>query len=54
MGAYGFGFSSPTIKVKITQAGSKPTQTTITCLKGKLSKTVTAVNPTCPAGYKLK
>ena len=54
MGAYGFGFSSPTIKVKITQAGSKPTQTTITCIKGKLSKTVTAVNPTCPAGYKLK
>ena len=28
--------------------------TTITCLKGKLKKTVTAVNPKCPAGYKKK
>lgn len=27
---------------------------TITCLKGKLKKTVTAVNPKCPAGYKKK
>ena len=28
--------------------------TTITCIKGKTSKKVTAVNPTCPAGYKKK
>jgi hypothetical protein len=28
--------------------------TTITCLKGKLMKMVTAVNPKCPAGYKKK
>jgi hypothetical protein len=27
---------------------------TITCAKGKLSKTVTAVKPKCPAGYKKK
>ena len=27
---------------------------TITCVKGKLSKKVTAVNPVCPAGYKKK
>jgi len=27
---------------------------TITCVKGKLTKKVTAVNPKCPAGYKLK
>ena len=27
---------------------------TITCLKGKIMKTVTAVNPKCPAGYKKK
>ena len=27
---------------------------TITCIKGKLTKTVTAVKPTCPAGYKKK
>jgi hypothetical protein len=28
--------------------------TKITCVKGKLQKTVTAVNPKCPAGYKKK
>ena len=27
---------------------------TITCVKGKTTKTVTAVKPTCPAGYKKK
>jgi hypothetical protein len=27
---------------------------TINCVKGKLSKKVTAVNPKCPAGYKKK
>jgi hypothetical protein len=27
---------------------------TITCVKGKLTKTVTAVKPLCPAGYKKK
>ena len=27
---------------------------TITCVKGKLTKKVTAVNPKCPAGYKKK
>jgi hypothetical protein len=26
----------------------------ITCISGKSSKVITAVNPTCPAGYKLK
>ena len=29
-------------------------QTTITCVKGKLTKKVTAINPKCPAGYKKK
>jgi hypothetical protein len=27
---------------------------TITCIKGKLTKKVTAVKPKCPAGYKKK
>ena len=27
---------------------------TITCVKGKLAKKVTAVKPKCPNGYKLK
>jgi hypothetical protein len=30
------------------------TKTTITCIKGKLTKKVTAVNPKCPSGYKVK
>jgi hypothetical protein len=29
-------------------------KTTITCIKGKLTKKVTATNPKCPSGYKLK
>ena len=33
---------------------SKKIPSTITCIKGKLTKTVTAVKPTCPAGYKKK
>lgn len=27
---------------------------TITCVKGKLSKKVTAVKPVCPAGFRVK
>ncbi len=33
---------------------SKPKVTVITCVKGKLSKKVTAVKPVCPSGYKKK
>ncbi len=29
-------------------------KTTITCVKGKLTKKVTSVKPKCPAGYKKK
>ena len=56
MAAYGFTFSSPTISVKMTQAGEATSakKTTITCAKGKLTKKVTAVAPKCPAGYKKK
>ncbi|MFM9111930.1 MAG: hypothetical protein ACKOPB_01510, partial [Actinomycetota bacterium] len=55
--AYGFGFSSPTIKVVLTQESTAATKTTnkkitITCKKGKLVKKVTALKPTCPKGYK--
>ena len=31
-----------------------PTKLTITCVKGKVTKKVTAVSPVCPAGYKKK
>ena len=37
---------------KQAEAASK--QTTITCVKGKTNKKVTAVNPKCPKGYKKK
>jgi hypothetical protein len=29
-------------------------KSTVTCVKGKVSKKVTAVKPTCPKGYKKK
>lgn len=35
-------------------AAAKNKKTTITCVKGKLTKKVTAVKPKCPAGYKVK
>jgi hypothetical protein len=54
MGAYGFGFSSPTIKMKITQAGAAGVKKTITCVNGNKAKKVTAVKPVCPAGFKKK
>jgi hypothetical protein len=67
LGAYGFTFSSPTLRVKLSQDAVVPTptatvtpksatskKTTITCIKGKTIKKVTAVNPKCPSGYKEK
>ena len=56
--AAGFTFSSPTLKVKLTQqsakaaTGAKTTPKKITCVKGKVSKVVTS--DTCPSGYKKK
>ncbi len=66
LAAYNFTFSSPTVRVKLTQAvepaanpsptaASKPAafkKTSINCVKGKMTKKVTAVNPKCPTGYK--
>jgi hypothetical protein len=54
LAAYGFTFSSPTISVKLSQAAAPAKKTTITCVKGRLTKKVTAVGPKCPAGYKKK
>jgi hypothetical protein len=53
MAAYGFTFSEKTVRVKMSQ---KPVsiKTTITCVKGKTVKKVTAISPKCPAGYKRK
>jgi len=57
--AYGFTYSSPQLAISFKQpeAAKKvvsPKKTTITCIKGKTSKKVTAVNPKCPSGYKKK
>jgi hypothetical protein len=65
--AYGFHYSSPTIILKASNDLSLPTlvtspvvkevtqkNSTITCVKGKVTKKVTAVSPKCPAGYKKK
>ena len=78
LSALGFTFSSPTLKVKLTQSSptvavtpepsAKPTvtpdpapkasaapvkkKTTISCVKGKVTKKISAISPKCPAGYK--
>jgi hypothetical protein len=75
MTAAGFTFSTPNIKVKLSQEAVAPAptatptpepsaspiaapvvmkKTSITCVKGKTSKKITAVNPKCPSGYKKK
>jgi len=63
LSAKNFTFSMPTIRVKLTQekaAVNAPTPVkqvatkSITCVKGKMVKKVTAASPKCPAGYKKK
>jgi hypothetical protein len=65
LSANGFTFSEKTLQVKLSQdaPAATPTpiaapaaakKTSITCVKGKTSKKVTAVKPKCPAGYKKK
>lgn len=54
----GFEYSRPKLKIGIKK-GYKPAakilnKTTITCIKGKAVKKITAVKPACPAGYTLK
>ena len=51
--------ATPTIEIAapVATQTAKPAlakKTTITCVKGKLTKKVTAVKPTCPKGYKKK
>lgn len=63
LGAAGFTFSSPMLKVKLVQnlpetstvqssTQTNPMRVLITCVKGKATKKIKAVNPKCPAGYK--
>lgn len=69
LGAYGFTFSSPVLRVKLSgvpktlsktpntasSKASAPTKNyTMTCVKGKLTKKVIAPKPMCPSGWKKK
>jgi hypothetical protein len=69
LGAYGFTFSSPTIRVTLSQEQPKPVveptptstvqpvanpKKTIVCVKGKATKKVTAASPRCPIGWRKK
>ena len=41
-------------EVSITTGTTAPAKSTITCVKAKVTKKVTGVNPKCPSGYKKK
>jgi len=40
--------------VQSNKSVMKSNKATITCIKGKISKKITGVNPKCPAGYRKK
>lgn len=51
----GFTFSSPTIKIKLSQERTNSIQRkgqTITCTRGKTVKKITGTKPVCPSGFK--
>jgi hypothetical protein len=50
----GFGDKEADVDLVTFDVYASAKATTITCIKGKTTKKVTAVNPTCPAGYKKK
>jgi hypothetical protein len=55
LSAAGFTFSSPKIDIKLTQESKTPQapkKYSISCIKGKSKKVVTAIVPKCPTGYK--
>mgnify|MGYP000037946216 CR=1 FL=1 len=55
--ATGFTFSTNNISVKLVSKSASTSSaqpSTITCIKGKVLKKVTAIKPKCPTGYKKK
>lgn len=57
--AYGFGFSTPTIKVSFDQKINKSNRLAsqkkrLTCVKGKTVRVIVGIKPTCPKGYRVK
>jgi hypothetical protein len=56
---YGYVWVENNLPVPVVVNSKKPTaipnvKKTITCVKGKVSKKVTGLNPKCPSGYILK
>jgi hypothetical protein len=47
-------FEKPAEAVQVKPPAKVTVKKTITCVKGKISKKVTAVKPVCPTGYKKK
>jgi len=47
-------YSVTSYMTSLAPASQKATKTSITCIKGKASKIITAVNPKCPSGYRKK
>jgi hypothetical protein len=52
--AYGQYKNSDFYSFTTAAAPKTATKTSITCIKGKTSKVITAVKPTCPTGYTKK
>jgi len=53
--ARNYEYSNPIIRVRMQDSTQPQVKTsTITCVKGKSSKSVTAVKPTCSTGYRKK
>lgn len=55
LSANGFTFSSPIIKIKLTQVSNKKlSPTSIACYRGNKIKNIKGINPKCPKGYMVK
>ena len=63
LGKYGFTFSSPRLKIKLTQQKAAPpavapkmskSRVSITCIKGKIRKIVSGMTPKCPSGFRAR
>ena len=61
--AYNFHYSAPTLKITLgkpssasstAKAPGKNNISSMQCIKGKVVKTISGVNPKCPAGWKKK
>jgi hypothetical protein len=53
LSAKGFTFSSPSIKIRLTQKNSSASKS-ISCQKGKTLTQVRGLKPVCPPGYSKK